>query len=287
MGRGLGTLQNVRIIDLSIPISPSTAEPEPPAIEYVDHRHAARELAAVATRLLSQSPSSSYESPTITESAFPDGLGLANENLRLDTHAGTHMDAPWHFGPLCENKPAKTIDQIPLEWCFGPGVVLDLRHKRAGELITPADLQEALERTGHSLLPQEIVLLMTGADKHVQQGDYFSAHAGMGREATLWLLDQGVRVIGIDGWGFDRPAGAMLHDYLQGDHAALLPAHMVGRDREYCHIEKMANLDQIPVSHGFWVACFPIKVERGSAGWVRAVAFVNKEDVHGSHDAFY
>ena len=88
-------------------------------------------------------------------------------------------------------------------------------------------------------------------------------------------LDTPDQVIGIDGWGFDRPAGAMLQDYLRtGDCAALLPAHMVGRDREYCHIEKMANLDKIPVAYGFWVVCFPIKVERGSAGWVRAVALV-------------
>jgi kynurenine formamidase len=278
MGRGLGALHDVRLIDLSIPLSSTTAEPEPPCIDYIDHRHAAHELAEVATRLLRQASPAAAVPPTITADAFQDGLGLANENLRLDTHAGTHMDAPWHFGPLCENKPAKTIDQIPLDWCLRPGVVLDLRHKHAGELITPADLQEALDRIGYSLQPRDIVLLMTGADKHLHDRDYFSAHAGMGREATLWLLDRGVRVIGIDGWGFDRPAGVMLQDYLRtGDHAAILPAHMVGRDREYCHIEKMANLDKIPVAYGFWVACFPVKIERGSAGWVRAVAMVRED----------
>ena len=118
---------------------------------------------------------------------------------------------------------------------------------------------------------------MTGADKRFREKDYFSAHAGMGRDATLWLLDQGIHVIGIDGWGFDRPAGAMLNDYLQThDSSTLLPAHMVGREREYCHIEKLANLDKIPVPYGFWVCCFPVKIERGSAGWVRAVALVEE-----------
>src|SRR5689334_13085351 len=153
MGRGLGALQNVRIIDLSIPISPSTAEPDPPCIEYVDHHHAALELAAVANRLLGQAVPATLPARQITADAFRDGLGLANENLRLDTHAGTHMDAPWHFGPFCENKPAKTIDQIPLEWCWGPGVVLDLRHKNAGDLITPQDLQRALQRIHYTLQP--------------------------------------------------------------------------------------------------------------------------------------
>jgi kynurenine formamidase len=274
MGQSLRDLHNVQLIDLSVPITPQTAEPQPPEIQYIDHRHAATELAAIATHLMRrQNPSGTA---TITEDAFRDGLGLANENLHLDSHAGTHIDAPWHFGPLTGDQPAKTIDQVPLDWCFGPGVVLDLRHKRAGELITPEDLEKALAVIGYAIQPRDIVLLMTGADKRFGCSDYFSAHPGMGKDATLWLLDRGVRVIGIDGWGFDRPADAMLRDYLQtGDTASLLPAHMVGRDREYCHIEKLANLDKIPTPFGFWVSCFPVKIERGSAGWIRAVALVD------------
>jgi len=279
MGRGLGALQNLQLIDLSAPISSHTAEPDPPRIDYLDHRQSATELAGICTHLLRQSlPDSSRAGASITEKAFVDELGLANENLHLDTHSGTHMDAPWHFGPLCENLPSKTIDEIPLEWCFGPGVVLDLRFKHAGELITPGDLEQALRQIHYTLQPRDIVLLMTGADKHYESADYFSAHAGMGREGTLWLLDQGIRLIGIDGWGFDRPALKMLSDYWKsGDTAAILPAHMLGREREYCHMEKMANLDKIPVPFGFWVSCFPIKVEKGSAGWIRAVAMVEKE----------
>jgi kynurenine formamidase len=277
MGRGLGALRNVQIIDLSLPISQNTMEPDPPRIDYIDHLHAAHELAAAATHFIRRSAVDKATSPTITPDAFQDHLGLANENLHLDTHAGTHMDAPWHYGPLCESKPSKTIDQIPLDWCFAPGVVLDLRHKPSGTLITPGDLQTALLTIGYTLRPGDIVLLMTGADKHFTQNDYFSAHAGMGRDATLWLLDQGIRIIGIDGWGFDRPANVMLEDYLKTKNpSALFPAHLTGREREYCQIENMGTLDRIPVPYGFWVACFPVKVERGSAGWVRAVAFVEE-----------
>ncbi len=275
MVRGLGSLRDVQIVDLSVPISPATAEPGPPRIDYIDHARSAHELASICTQLVRQMSSPECASAVITETAFDQCLGLANENIELDTHAGTHMDAPWHFGPLCEDKPARTIDQIPLEWCFAPGVVLDLRHKQAGELITPQDLQQALQRIPYTLQPGDIVLLMTGADKHFEQSDYFSAHAGMGRDATLWLIDQGIKVMGIDSWGFDRPAGVMLEDYVKSKEP-LLPAHMVGREREYCHIEKMANFDAIPQPYGFWVCCFPVKVERGSAGWVRAVALVEK-----------
>jgi len=275
MGPGLRELHHLRLIDLSVPISSATAEPGPPKIEYVGHHESATELASVATHLLREASHQAPNSPVITEDAFTDHLGLANENLQLDSHAGTHLDAPWHFGPLCGLLPAKTIDQVPLEWCFGKGVVLDLRHKKAGDTIMPIDLQLALERIHYQLQPRDIVLLMTGADKHFTQSDYFSAHPGMGRDATLWLLDQDIKIIGIDSWGFDRPAGVMLNDYLEShDAGSIFPAHMVGRDREYCHIEKMANLDQIPVPYGFWVSCFPVKIERGSAGWVRAVALV-------------
>jgi kynurenine formamidase len=278
MGRGLRALQNIRLIDLSVPISEAIAEPSPPKIHYIDHTHAATELAQVANTLIRHASGNATDPPVITEDAFPDRLGLANEDLQLDSHSGTHMDAPWHFGPLCENLPAKTIDQIPLEWCFRPGVVLDLRHKKPGDMIQPSDLDEALKCIDYQLEAGDIVLLMTGADKHLQKKDYFSAHPGMGREATLWLINQGIKMIGIDGWGFDRPAGAMLHDYLETHHHdALLPAHMVGREREYCHIEKMANLDKIPTPYGFWVSCFPVKIERGSAGWIRAVALIEED----------
>jgi kynurenine formamidase len=279
MAQSLRDLRSVRCIDLSVPISSKTAEPLPPRIDYVDHHRSAHELAAICTHLIRQENAQEFSNAVITEDAFDEHLGLANENLELDTHAGTHLDAPWHFGPICANQPAKTIDQIPLEWCFAPGVVLDLRFKKSGELITPTDLQAALDRIGYTLRPSDIVLLMTGADKHFYQQDYFSAHAGMGREATLWLLDQGIRIIGIDGWGFDRPAGIMLEDYVRTHgEERLLPAHMVGREREYCHMEKMANLDRIPYPFGFWVSCFPIKIESGSAGWVRAVAIIKEED---------
>src|SRR5205807_6102989 len=133
------------------------------------------------------------------------------------------------------NHPTKTIDKIPLEWCFGPGVILELRFKRPVDLITPVDLQQALDSIAYQLQPRDIVLIMTGADKHFTSDHYFSAHAGMGREATLWLLNQGIKVIGIDSWGFDRPADTMLQEYFQnGGGDGIFPAHMGRREREYC-----------------------------------------------------
>ena len=99
---------------------------------------------------------------------------------------------------------------------------------------------------------------------------------GMGKAATLWLLEQGVRVTGTDGWSWDAPF-SLTKKKVQatGDAGLIWEGHRAGREIGYSHLEKLANLDQLP-SHGFTVACFPVKVHRGSAGWTRAVAIIEE-----------
>ncbi len=119
------------------------------------------------------------------------------------------------------------------------------------------------------------MLLHTGADKRLGSPDYF-AQPGLGRESTLWLVEQGVKVIGIDAYTLDRPFAAMVADFQRtGDGRAIWPAHFAGITREYCQIEKLANLDLLPRPHGFYVSCLPVKIERASAAWCRAVALVD------------
>jgi kynurenine formamidase len=135
---------------------------------------------------------------------FSGGQGWAIEEVRAITHTGTHVDAPYHYGATSEGRPARTIDEVPLEWCFAPGVVLDVTHKQDGEPITPQDLQGELERIGYSLQPLDIVLLRTGADRRLASKEYFR-QPGLGRDGVLWLVEHGVRVIGIDAYTLDRP----------------------------------------------------------------------------------
>ncbi|MGO8921955.1 MAG: cyclase family protein, partial [Xanthobacteraceae bacterium] len=102
--------------------------------------------------------------------------------------------------------------------------------------------------------------------------EYLTAGCGMGREATLYLTSRGVRVTGIDAWGWDAPFVHMRKHWLEThDPSIIWEGHKAGREIPYCHMEKLCNLEQLP-SHGFIVACFPYKVKRGSAGWTRAVA---------------
>lgn len=205
------------------------------------------------------------------------GLGWANDVIKLSTHGTTHVDAPWHYGPECEGRPARTIDQMPLEWFYGPGVVLDIREIGQDHPATVEELQAACERIDVKLQPGDIVLIQTGNDRLLGQAEYFDAGPGVSAAATHWLLDQGVRVTGIDAWGWDFPLKRQAAQAIAEERDDVFwAAHYVGVEREYCHMERLANLDQIPPK-GFQVCAFPLKVVGGSAGPARVVALVDDQ----------
>jgi len=211
---------------------------------------------------------------------LPGGEYAAVERVNISTHNGTHLDAPYHFHPTMDHalgapKPAATIDQIPLEWCFQPGVKLDFRHFPDGYVATAADVEQELARIGHTLSPLEIVVVNTRAGARYGQPDYVDSGCGMGRDATLYLTERGIRVTGIDGWSWDAPFSFTAQRYAQDhDPTIIWEGHKAGRDIGYCHLEKLHNLETLP-SAGFTVACFPVKVKGGSAGWTRAVAILD------------
>lgn len=250
-----------RFVDLNVPIEPTPSEPFTPTVTHHSHK----EGAAVMSGIFGCAPDN-----------LPQGLGWANDTLTLITHAGTHLDAPWHFFPTTEGRRAMTIDEVPLDWCCGPGVVLDFSHKPDGDVVSAAEMDEAEARCGRKIQPMDIVMIRTGADARWGVREYVDAGCGMTRESTLWLIDRGVRVMGIDAWGWDRPFKNMREDFQRtGDGSKIWEAHFTGIDREYCHIEKLANLHLLP-SHGFTVFCFPVKIRGASAGWVRAVALIEE-----------
>jgi kynurenine formamidase len=250
----------VRIVDLSVPMEDSPSEPLPVKVTHELHQQAVELMKMFFG---------------CTDKDLPQGLGWANDSVTLGAHAGTHVDAPWHYFPTSGGKRAKTIDEMPLEWFYHDGVVLDMRHKPRGSGVTVDDLQKALAKIKYKIKPWDIVMIQTGADKLWGKPEYFEAGCGMTRESTLWLIEQGVRVMGIDAWGWDRPFWAIKEEFAKtGDKRVLWGAHFVGRDKEYCHIEKLANLDKLPKPLGFKVACFPVKLTGGSAGWARVVAIL-------------
>lgn len=263
--------QGCRLIDLSVPLeSNAVSEPLPGTIHYVEH---SGEGLAQMQQFFGVTPD---------DLVWSDGQGWAIEDVHMITHTGTHVDAPYHYGPTSGGEPAKRIDEVPLDWCFAPGVRLDMRHLTAGDEITVAELQQALAKVNYELKPRDIVLLQTGADQRIDSKEYF-LQPGLGRDGTLWLVEQGVKVIGIDAYTIDRPFANMVADFQRtGDGRHIWPAHFAGITSEYCQIEKLANLDQIPVAHNFWVSCLPVKIKAASAGWCRAIAIVPEETARES-----
>lgn len=254
----------MRIVDLSVPLMNGIRSDPPghlPSIEYVDHKASVPDL----TQFF----------PGLEATDLPDGEAWAIERVQLTTHNGTHLDAPYHFASTMDGgRRAITIDEVPLDWCFQPGVKLDLRHLEDGAVATTDDIEQALSGIGHTLSPLEIVVVNTRAGVRYSEDDYVTSGCGIGREATLYLLERGVRVTGTDGWSWDAPFIHTARRYAETHDAALIwEGHKAGREIGYCHIEKLHNLEDLPAT-GFTLACFPVKIHAASAGWCRAVAII-------------
>jgi len=253
-------------VDISVPLRAGIASDPPgmcPEIEYLAHQDTVDDVLSFF--------------PGATKDDLPDGEGWALERVRLTTHCGTHLDAPYHFASTMDNgKRAITIDEVPLEWCLQPGVKLDFRHLADGAVATPDDIDAELERIGHTLSPLEIVVVNTSAGTRYGHDDYLSRGCGVGRDATLHLLHQGVRLTGTDAWSWDAPFVHTARRYAEeGDSAVIWEGHKAGREIGYCHIEKLHNLEALPPT-GFQISCFPTKIHAASAGWTRAVAIIDE-----------
>jgi kynurenine formamidase len=218
----------------------------PPAITvYESHRDFAERIGAAK-----------YGVDSLTASY----LVVAND------HVGTHCDARKHIVPT-----AGGPESIPLEWCVSDGVLLDFTEAEKGHRITPDEIEAELDRIDYELKERDIVLIHTGAGAYNTEERYRTDHPGMTAEATLWLIERGVRMMGIDAITFDPPVWAMF------EQQHFWEAHRVMWDEEYWHLENLMNLEQIGRPHGFQLCVLPVKWLGTTAAPVRAVALVDEE----------
>jgi cyclase len=256
----------VRLIDLSSAIDAQSWEPEPVSLATMSAAEGARHLSSEMRE---------HFGLEFNASALPDGEFLTNDTLSLTTHTGTHVDAPAHYGSTAAYGTPRTIDEMPLEWFYRPGVVLDLGALDIG-VADAGHLKAEFDRVGYTPAPLDIVLLRTGASRWAGTQRYFTDFVGLDCSAVNLLLDYGVQVIGTDAFSLDAPFTYIIERYREtGDDRFLWPAHMTGRQREFCQIERLSNLELLPRPYGFTVSCFPVKIAGAGAGWARAVALLN------------
>ena len=179
-----------KLIDISVPLQNDVPADPPgghPTIQYIDHQQGLPRMLQFFDGLKKED--------------LPDGQGWAVEQVNLSTHNGTHLDAPYHFHPtMNRGERSWTIDEVPLDWCLQPGVKLDFRHFPDGYVATAADVEAELKRIGHTLKPLEIVVVNTSAGVKYGQPDYVTSGCGMGYEATMYLLERGVKLEGVTGF---------------------------------------------------------------------------------------
>lgn len=252
-----------RIVDLSKEITDNPADPFFMRVKIKHHSHG---RARWLVRLLG-----------LPFRLFPkDFAGWADDTItRMGVHATTHIDAPWHYGPSSPDGDAlSTIEQMPLDLMFGPGVVFDMTHKDDGEAITVADLEQSRVASGIDLAAGTIALIRTGRDRDQGSRDYWKRGTGMSAAATEWLIDQGVKVMGIDQWGWDLPFHHQIRLSRSEQNRELFwAAHLVGRRKPFWHMEQLRGLDQLPAT-GFDVGVFPLRLKGASAAPARVIAFL-------------
>jgi kynurenine formamidase len=251
----------MRIIDLSATIAQTPDNtPDYSAVEIIYNSHA--EGAAAAEALLN-----------VPCALLRNREAWATEIItHLETHGTTHVDAPWHYNSMIQGQKAQTIDELPLEWFFGDGVRFDFHGKEDGDAITVADVENELQRIGYVLKPMNIVLMYTGRDAFYGRDDYFFKGCGVTAQATRWLYDKGIRVMGIDAWGWDRPLYLQAKDAVSSNQSDIFwAAHQI--NAAYSHMERLVNLALLP-PFGFKVACFPLKIKGAGGAPARVVAIL-------------
>jgi len=252
----------MKIIDLSKPVQYNKKDPWFMRIKI---KHKPHKKARLIIRLFG-----------LPSKLFPKNfIGWADDTIeKMGVHSATHIDAPWHYSPTCNGKPAKTINQMPLELCYADGMIIDMSHKADFEEITVTDIEKFLSDNSLEIKAGMIVLIKTGRDKFNGSKDFFKIGTGMSAAATEWLIDKGIKVMGIDSWGWDLPLPHLIKKAKETQNPELFwEAHLVGQRKEYWHMEQLVNLDKLPYT-GFKISVLPLKIVGASAAPARVVAMI-------------
>lgn len=225
--------------------------------------------------------------------------GVNAQYIQTSNHMGTHLDAPRHF-----MTGGKTIDEIPLEWLYGPGVIVDLRDEMCELAVYTPEMIEKRVKVAEG----DLLVLHTGWHRYGQFGEspdeekYVHYHPGPHPDMVPWLLKKKIHIWGVDAISTDHPMnlpiGRFLGKGMFGQHervrrkaeerfgkegvAKLFPeedyqlTHNALFPHDCIHIENMGGDIAAPEiqNRRITIGCFPWKFKGGEAAFARAVAFV-------------
>ncbi len=184
------------------------------------------------------------------------------DELRLGSHTGTHIDAPFHF-----LKAGQTIDLVPLERCLGYGVMVDASKKRDLEPIGEAELAPASGLIEYG----DFVLLRTGWDRFFGTARYLR-HPYLSAEGARFLHRLGVALVGIDAMSVDSSAAdaQSAEPGSKDKEETAYPAHDVLLGNGILIVENLCRLERVPVRRGLF-SFLPLKLKDSDGSPVRAV----------------
>jgi arylformamidase len=195
-------------------------------------------------------------------------------------HAGTHIDAPYHFDPN-----GARVHELPLDQLVGPALVLDLSDAAPGEAIGEARLQEAKERaiTGGAVYESSMIaLIRTDWSQRAAPParEWWDSGPYLDTSAAKWLVQENFKSV-----GFDFPQDQVSTDLdrlmtlksgeqrLEDIENPPLPVHVLLLGNGICQIENIANLDKLPV-RGVTVVAAPILLKDAEGAPARVFAIV-------------
>lgn len=194
-----------------------------------------------------------------TAPRFEGEFSFQTTGFMMNDNGPTHVDAFSHLDPAPD---AQTIDQMDLDLFYGDAICIDVSHIGPAVDIEPADLDEAVARSGQELRRGDILLLYTATfNRYKDTPEYLSQFPGLGESGSQWIVDKGVKTFGVDTPTPDNPTSKSY------------PCHMMCRRNRMTHYENLCNLDQV-VGKRFTFVGFPLKLRGSHGGPTRAVAIV-------------
>ena len=186
----------------------------------------------------------------------PPCKGFASKLLVLSDHAGTHVDAPFHFFA-----DGETVESTRPEQLIGPAVVIDASDAVGADGVTDALLQRLTTEQAVQVRPGDIVLVRTW--RGAWGGEGFHEAKGVALSGARWLIDRGAKAIGTDISILERD-----------NHDMGRPVHLLVLGRRIPIIENLTNLDRIGARRFFFIG-LPLKIRGATGSPIRAVAITD------------